>query len=251
MARIWAQVTAPAPRFLLRLDLIDDLLSRVSLVRRFAEVGPGRGDLALHLSDRWPDAEGWLLDFAESTIATLQQRLAGRPQLQAQCTDFVQQFPGRPFDLVVACEVLEHIEDDAAALNAIAGALVPGGWLLLSVPAFMRKWQRADEAGGHMRRYEYAELKDKLATAGFGIETFWCYGFPLIPMLYPLRHLYYGARLHRDARAATEASGVERGFIAHLPVLPMWLALRPFAWLQRLTLERDWGDGFLVLARRS
>ena len=247
---IYDHVSAPAPRFLLRLALISELLDRCPVPRRYAEIGPGRGDLALHLADHWPDAEGLLLDFSAAAAASLKQRIGSRAHLTVHHGDLADGLPGAALDLVVACEVFEHVADDHGAFERIASALAPQGRLLLSVPAFMRKWQQADAAAGHVRRYERAELTDKLTGAGMAIEAFWCYGFPLINLLYPLRQLYYKRPLGADARSATEASGMERGFIARLPVGPMRLLLAPFVWAQRQTLERDWGDGFLVLARR-
>ena len=73
---------------------------------------------------------------------------------------------GGQFDLVCAFEVLEHIEDDAAAVRQWAARLRPGGWLLLSVPAHQRRYGPADELVGHFRRYDPARLTALLARCG-------------------------------------------------------------------------------------
>ena len=56
--------------------------------------------------------------------------------------------------LVVAFDVLEHIQDDLLATREIFRCLRPGGILLVAVPADMRLWSAHDEAVDHVRRYE-------------------------------------------------------------------------------------------------
>ena len=65
-------------------------------------------------------------------------------------------------DLVVAFDVLEHIEDDKAAATGVFEALRPGGTFLVAVPADPRLWSAHDVAVGHVRRYTRPELLDLL-----------------------------------------------------------------------------------------
>jgi len=74
-------------------------------------------------------------------------------------------------DLVVAFDVLEHIEDDAAAAKAIYEALRPQGTFLVAVPADPRLWSAHDVAVDHVRRYTREELVDLLVGAGFVLES--------------------------------------------------------------------------------
>lgn len=71
---------------------------------------------------------------------------------------------------VYSLNVLEHIEDDAAALKSIYDAMAPGGRLLLYVPAFMQIYTEVDRQVGHYRRYTMPELMGKLETAGFAVD---------------------------------------------------------------------------------
>jgi SAM-dependent methyltransferase len=73
------------------------------------------------------------------------------------------------FDLVAAFDVLEHIEDDRAALAEIFRAVKPGGGILLSVPQHPWLWSRADDVACHQRRYRRGELARKVREAGFEI----------------------------------------------------------------------------------
>lgn len=72
--------------------------------------------------------------------------------------------------LVVALDVLEHLDDDRAACAELRRVLVPGGVLVIFVPALMLLWGQQDEVSHHRRRYARAELKRLVAGAGFAIE---------------------------------------------------------------------------------
>jgi SAM-dependent methyltransferase len=71
------------------------------------------------------------------------------------------------FDTVVAANVLEHVEDDGAALRQIFALLEPGGRVVLVVPMLRALYGQIDRAIDHYRRYERAEIEEKLAKAGF------------------------------------------------------------------------------------
>jgi SAM-dependent methyltransferase len=72
-------------------------------------------------------------------------------------------------DLVVAFDVLEHIEDDVATVAGVFRALRPGGTFLVAVPADPRLWSAHDEAVGHVRRYTRPGLTALLTGAGFAL----------------------------------------------------------------------------------
>jgi SAM-dependent methyltransferase len=70
------------------------------------------------------------------------------------------------FDLITTLDVIEHIEDDAAAIENLATMLRPGGYLVLTVPAFMLLWDAHDERNHHYRRYRKEPLAKLLAPHG-------------------------------------------------------------------------------------
>ena len=72
-------------------------------------------------------------------------------------------------DTVVMINVLEHIEDDAAALAGLHAALRPGGHLLLYGPALRWLYGEIDRVHGHFRRYHLDELRGRAAAAGFDV----------------------------------------------------------------------------------
>ncbi|HKB80820.1 MAG TPA: glycosyltransferase [Thermoanaerobaculia bacterium] len=74
------------------------------------------------------------------------------------------------FDTVLCINVLEHTDDDAAALRRAQRLLQPGGRVVIFVPAGKNLYGALDRGVGHQRRYERDELADKLRQAGFEIE---------------------------------------------------------------------------------
>ncbi len=74
------------------------------------------------------------------------------------------------FDCIVATDVLEHIDDDKAAIRKIYAMLKPNGCFVLNVPSYKFLFGAHDVSLGHKRRYSDGELKAKLEAAGFEIE---------------------------------------------------------------------------------
>lgn len=82
------------------------------------------------------------------------------------------------FDTVLCLNVLEHIDNDEAALETFATLLQLGGRLVLQVPALHRLYGEIDRALGHYRRYEEQELRRKLIEHGFTVEEMRYFNLP-------------------------------------------------------------------------
>lgn len=74
------------------------------------------------------------------------------------------------YDYVYTLNVLEHIEDDVAALRSLHAKLRPGGKLLIYVPAFQILYTSMDAKVGHVRRYTRGMLTSRVQAAGFRID---------------------------------------------------------------------------------
>lgn len=91
--------------------------------------------------------------------------------------------PAERFPLVLALDVLEHVEDDAAFLRRlVARNLAAGGHLLLSVPAWPVLFSRHDELLGHVRRY--TPRAGHALLEGAGLKVIWAGGL-FHPLLLP------------------------------------------------------------------
>jgi len=107
-------------------------------------------------------------------------------------------FDDATFDLAVLLDVLEHIDDDGAALRRVAAVLKLGGCLLLTVPAFPFLWSGHDELHAHRRRYRRHELAGKIASAGLNVRCVSCFNtwlFPAIAAARLVRRLGVGGAL--------------------------------------------------------
>ncbi len=73
-------------------------------------------------------------------------------------------------DTAVLLNILEHVEEDQESLNNLAGILVPGGRIVIFVPAVPALHGSLDKGLSHFRRYSARQLRDKLERAGLEIE---------------------------------------------------------------------------------
>jgi SAM-dependent methyltransferase len=105
----------------------------------------------------------------DANAASLARARGVAPVLRGKLPDALP-FAPQSFDLVTMLDVLEHIADDAATLQTVHRLLVPGGHLLLSVPAFAFLWGPHDEMHHHQRRYRRAPLRHLLEANGFRVR---------------------------------------------------------------------------------
>ena len=106
------------------------------------------------------------------------------------------------FDLICLFDVLEHVEEDEETLAVLRRHLAPGGYLLITVPAFRRLWSAHDVALHHKRRYEKAELSAKLRAAGYVIRKLSYINMALFPVA-------VGVRLLDRVTRSSAASGTK------------------------------------------
>jgi SAM-dependent methyltransferase len=243
-----ASVNAVAPltpNAWLRYDVVERMLP--SGVSDVLEVGCGQGAFGARLAQRYrylgvePDRASW-------SVAEQRIRAAGYGEVRNIA---VGTLGAERFDLVCAFEVLEHIEDDAAAVKEWAARLRGRGWLLLSVPAFQRRYGPADELVGHFRRYDPGALTALLAGCGFGEIEIRQYGFPLGYLLEAARNVIARRRLGAAAPStvAERTAGSGRLFQPSGRIrgaATQW-GTAPFRLMQRAV--PDAGPGLVALAR--
>jgi SAM-dependent methyltransferase len=154
---------------------------------RVLDVGAGFGRHVYECARRGADVVA--LDYAEDEVIQTRSTLGAmvdageidiarfKGVLRGDAT--VLPFADSSFDVVITSEVLEHIQDDVAAIAEMVRVLKPGGTFAATVPAWFPEkvnWMLSDEyhapksPGGHVRIYSATELRAKLATAGLGLR---------------------------------------------------------------------------------
>jgi SAM-dependent methyltransferase len=196
--------------------------------RAFLEVGCGTGFVLQGVARAFPDLALFASEVAVAGLPYAAQRVPRATLFQMDVT----RVPfDREFDVVGAFDVLEHIEDDRAAIRGLLQALKPGGRAVITVPQHRLLWSAEDIAARHFRRYARTELQEKLREAGFRVELRTSFVFFLLPAMagarLAVRKQATGAqsaelRLPGPVDRAFEATlEAERALIArgvHLPV---------------------------------
>ncbi len=95
--------------------------------------------------------------------------------------------PDRTYHLAALLDVLEHVDGDEEALRSIASKLVPGGSILLTVPAYQWMWSAHDEAHHHKRRYSRRGLRSVAEAAGLEVQRIGYFNSLLFPLAAAVR----------------------------------------------------------------
>jgi len=131
---------------------------------RIIEVGAGIGSISRHLPKR---EKLVVTDIDPIHLELLYNIFRDDDRVQVAKLDIrhredCEAFGALGFDTVLCSNVLEHVDDDVAALDNLKHLLKPGGRLIVLVPQYKRLFGSYDEAAGHIRRYNADELTQKL-----------------------------------------------------------------------------------------
>ena len=231
----------------LRYDAILRLLRRATDVGSVLEIGAGQGAVGVMLARRYaytgiePDPRSFAAARARFDAAGVQEIVQG--ELSALAS-------GRVFDLVCAFEVLEHIEEDAAAVAEWLSWIRPAGWFLVSVPAGRDRFGAADRKAGHFRRYGRDDISSLLAAAGLVDISVVTYGFPAGYVLEAGRNVL-ARRLETSSSMSDRTAASGRWLqppdwaaqATRVTAAPLRLAQRPFG-------SGRLGTGLVALAKR-
>jgi len=128
---------------------------------RILDIGFGTGAMLVFLA-RYGSVVG--MDMSVEAIRFARTR-CNLPMLLGDITQIPLETAS--FDLVTAFDIIEHVDDDAAAIKELARVCRPGGHTLLTVPAFQFLWGNQDVVSHHRRRYTLAQFEQLVRAAGF------------------------------------------------------------------------------------
>ena len=138
-------------------------LCRRHLGHRVLEVGAGLGAITARYEQ---GREVVANDVSPSCVQALRERFADHPNVRVEDRDLRTMEVDARFDSVLMVNVLEHIVDDAGALRGLSNLLVPGGNVVVYVPALNGLYGPWDKRIGHYRRYSVWRLREVFREAG-------------------------------------------------------------------------------------
>lgn len=228
------------PWFTTRRRLITWALDRhAPAARSFLDVGCGTGLVLSALGQHRP---GLALSGVEPTDAAFRfaaQRVPAARLVVAGAADLAAL---GTFDAVGSFDVLEHLENDEAAVREFHRATRDGGVLLVTVPQHPWLWSAVDVASGHQRRYTRRGLRSLLDRNGWDIELMTSFVTLPLPAMALSRALRRRSPEELDLYAELRASSRARLIFA-----PMFALERA---LIRTGFSLPAGGSLLAVARR-
>jgi SAM-dependent methyltransferase len=200
-----------------RRTVLDGVIAQLGLPAdpRILDAGCGSGRFMVELA-RLGTVTG--VELSQTSVALARERGLGEV-IAGSVLEMP--FADDSFDLAVSLDVIEHLEDDLAALRELRRTIAPGGALLVTVPAYQWLWSGHDEINHHHRRYTRRSLQHVAEQAGWKQARTTYFNSLLLPVAILLRVL------DRFNTKTTESS------------LDLWVPPAPLNWLleRPLTLE--------------
>ena len=141
------------------------------LGHKVLEVGAGLGAITARYQQ---GREVVANDVSPACLSALHERFDGYPNVRVEDWDLRTLELEERFDSIVMVNVLEHIADDVGALQGLSRLLVPGGRLIVYVPALNGLYGPLDKKVGHYRRYSVWRLGQVFEEAGLDpVELRW------------------------------------------------------------------------------
>lgn len=174
--------------FSVRRKILGDLLTIFNISKKewAIDIGCGTGSNLNILSSKGIHAIG--LDHSIYALSLIKKRLK-LPLINGDLTELP--LRSNSIGLIVAMDVLEHLDNDADGISELHRVLEKGRNLILTVPAFKSLWGIQDVVTGHKRRYSKEEILTKLVQGGFEILRFSYFNFFLFfPILIARRMIH-------------------------------------------------------------
>jgi SAM-dependent methyltransferase len=152
-------------------------------------------------------------------------RLSGSEATLARADATRLPFRSDSIDLLLAADVIEHLDDDREALREFVRVLRPGGHLVLTVPAFPSLWGPQDIVAQHRRRYRRSPLLALIEGAGVRVSTCFHFNYVLFTPIWMARKilLALGVRVASENQINTSLLNrvLTRVFFADVDTAPV------------------------------
>jgi len=211
-------------------ELVAEVLAGEGVVGAVIDVGCGTGAVLDRLAR---DGNRPVFGTDLSPVSLQHAAAAGAPVARALAEALP--FRSSVAAAVVSLDVVEHLDDDVAGLREYQRVVVPGGLVVVAVPAYQWAWSDHDVTLGHRRRYTRDRLVKAAEDAGLELDRVTHFHSWLAPLAWivrrtPVRRLVRGTDEEASMggrwtnRIATGVTATERAFIRRRP-LPFGLSI--------------------------
>jgi SAM-dependent methyltransferase len=146
-----------------------------------ADCGAGTGFFAVEMS---PRCQVLAVDDYEDSLRLLRDRLGDARVRKGSCASLP--LENNSVDILTALDVIEHVEDDRAAVREFLRVLKPGGIAVITVPALMALWSDWDVTLRHFRRYTRKSLL-AVVPDGFVVRHVNYVNVAVLPLVWAVR----------------------------------------------------------------
>lgn len=240
--QLFSEIQATHWWFVARRRIVADVLQNFltkNYTGRIAEIGCGTGAMLPMLAQF---GEAWGIDNSPEAVQLCAKKSLPNVFLESDPAWHIASFDGMAF-----FDVIEHVPDDVAFMKTYLTQLRPGGWSVITVPAFMFLWSEHDVLNQHYRRYNAPQLRRAITAAGLEVERITYFNTFLFPAIATARFVTKTMRSMRQSGAAHLRTDFDRNIsLLNAPLQTLFAG-------ERFILRRcdfPFGTSVLALARK-
>lgn len=139
--------------------------------KKSLNIGCGRNDFLRRLQDSGCTVTG--LDINDSIIDFTKNVLGIEDAYSSDVSDFIRDFKGEKFDIIIFFEVLEHLQNPREFISGLQNILKEDGYLVFSVPNRVRLASSRDiwdYPPHHLTRWDVKSINNFLEVNGYFIK---------------------------------------------------------------------------------
>lgn len=206
---IWSKTTKLGPTARSRYRLLTALIQKYQPRPPIIDVGCGSGELLAQINKFYPAKNLFGFDISSKAIKLAKKNFPKLNFFQGNLIKIPKKFEGK-FKTIICSEVLEHLENDLAAIKNLERLSQKNSLVFVSVPSLTAHWSQLDKSVGHFRRYEPNELERKMTENGFKVIERFSWGKLLYPPYQKIIEKHLIKIISEDKKTSLENSLLQK-----------------------------------------